>query len=318
MSAGGTASVALPPSHCPSTRHGTDRSSRKTPPLLAESGLVPAGGQKYTVNIGATKSRRSKKRKAHLRRRWMNRSTFITYIDGRERGWQTTALRRQRLDCLPIPFKATQTPTTDPLPALGTVTSGTRRSCAVGMCERTQNRSGRLTQARVQGERPMDRWKARRTTPTPATRPAPAAGRSTVSAYKAEAQASVTAPTLGIEGRQPGSGHHRCRIAPRSHQVNLNAGVRYYSAGVVDTLPRGVVAPTAGQVSIACTYTGDDDPTPTSARRTSSFLTEPPSKIGWAFGDVRSDDRPRTIAITYTSRVADVPVTGLHARQQAG
>ena len=214
------------------------------------------------------------------------------------------------MDCLPIPFKATQTPTTVPANT-GTVTSGAQAGGAGwGSCEYYKIDPGASLKLeyRAKADGPLESA-ANYTNTATLTGTSMAGTIDGERTYKAEAQASVTAPTLGIEKSSSPDPVTIGQDYTSVIKVNLNAGVRYYSAGVVDTLPPGVVAPTAGQVSIACTYTGDDDPDANQCSTpTSSFLTEPPSKIGWAFGDVSQDDRPRTIAITYTSRVADVPV----------
>ena len=89
--------------------------------------------------------------------------------------------------------------------------------------------------------------------------------------------------------------------------ATIPADLEYFGAAVIDTLPVGVsFIETTG---VACTQAnaptdcaGTFDPEPIGAE-----LAPSGQKVGWLLGNVTSSPDVRTVTITYTAKVTDIP-----------
>ena len=90
--------------------------------------------------------------------------------------------------------------------------------------------------------------------------------------------------------------------------AQLPAGINFYNLSIIDTLPAGIDATSVVQGAVTCV---NADTTPCSIT-SATALTHTAglggsTLIGWLFGDVTQIPQVRTITISYTAKIADVP-----------
>ena len=90
----------------------------------------------------------------------------------------------------------------------------------------------------------------------------------------------------------------------------LPPNVTFYATSLVDTLPSGIQVNSVQLSTVTCTNPDGTACTPAAA----TPLTASGTTIGWLLGDAAPSAVTRTITLTYTARVADVPAAKAGAK----
>ncbi|WP_061961359.1 isopeptide-forming domain-containing fimbrial protein [Demequina flava] len=87
-------------------------------------------------------------------------------------------------------------------------------------------------------------------------------------------------------------------------EVRIPADVNFYDSAIIDTVPAGI---SIGDATVSCEYEDTEGDCMSSLPGNGTPLESTGQTYGWWFGDIRADGDIRTLSITYTGTVLDVP-----------